>query len=120
MATSSGTTSGRKRSIDSIIGRLSVREKQAEKLEIKAYTQWSPYLEKCCLLLSANESYERAAEDIQEPMIEMLTHIKTAVSALTFISFFRSCYIFLDSHILNFFTLQCGTCIGDSYNNYQL
>lgn len=65
MATSSGTTSGRKRSIDSIIGRLSVREKQAEKLEIKAYTQWSPYLEKCCLLLSANESYERAAEDIQ-------------------------------------------------------
>ncbi len=40
-------------------------EKQAQKLEIKAYTQWSPYLERCCLLLSANESYERAAEDIQ-------------------------------------------------------
>jgi hypothetical protein len=42
-----------------------VSEKQAQKLEVKAYTQWSPYLEKCCLLLSANESYERAAEDIQ-------------------------------------------------------
>lgn len=40
-------------------------EKQAQKLELRAYTQWSPYLEKCCLLLSANESYERAAEDIQ-------------------------------------------------------
>jgi hypothetical protein len=42
-----------------------VSEKQAQKLELRAYTQWSPYLEKCCLLLSANESYERAAEDIQ-------------------------------------------------------
>lgn len=40
-------------------------EQQAQILEVKAYTQWSPYLEKCCLLLSANESYERAAEDIQ-------------------------------------------------------
>ena len=40
-------------------------EKQAQKLQIKPYTQWSPCLENCCLLLSANESYERAAEDIQ-------------------------------------------------------
>lgn len=40
-------------------------EKQARKLELKPYSQWSPYLEKCCLLLSANESYERAAEDIE-------------------------------------------------------
>jgi hypothetical protein len=30
----------------------------------KARSQWSPYLEKCCLLVSANESYQRAAEDI--------------------------------------------------------
>lgn len=30
-----------------------------------SHTQWSPQLEKCCLLLSANESYQRAAEDIQ-------------------------------------------------------
>jgi len=44
---------------------LSIREKQAQSLDVKAYTRWSPYLEKCCLLLSANESYERAAEDIQ-------------------------------------------------------
>jgi hypothetical protein len=42
-----------------------VSEKQAQKLDVKAYTQWSPYLEKCCLLLSANESYARAAVDIQ-------------------------------------------------------
>ena len=40
-------------------------EHQAQKLDIKAYTRWSPYLEKCCLLLSANESYQRASEDIE-------------------------------------------------------
>lgn len=44
---------------------MSLSEKQAQILDVKAYTRWSPYLEKCCLLLSANESYERAAEDIQ-------------------------------------------------------
>jgi len=42
-----------------------VSEKQAQKLDVKAYSQQSPYLEKCCLLLSANESYQRAAEDLQ-------------------------------------------------------
>jgi hypothetical protein len=31
---------------------------------VKARTQWSPYLEKCCLLVSANVSYERAVQDI--------------------------------------------------------
>lgn len=44
---------------------MSVSEQQAQKLAVKAYTQQSPYLEKCCLLLSANESYARAAEDLQ-------------------------------------------------------
>jgi len=33
-------------------------------LQIKRHTQWSPYGEKCCLLLSANGSYEPASEDI--------------------------------------------------------
>jgi hypothetical protein len=41
-----------------------VSENQARFLGVKAYTQWSPCLEQCCLLLSANESYERASEDI--------------------------------------------------------
>jgi hypothetical protein len=31
---------------------------------VKEQTQLSPYLEKCCLILSANVSYERAAQDI--------------------------------------------------------
>jgi len=45
-------------------------------LEVKAYTRWSPYLEQCCLLLSANESYERAAEDI-----EVLTGVRVSHSS---------------------------------------
>jgi hypothetical protein len=43
---------------------LSISEKQAQILDVEAYTRWSPHLVKCCLLLSANESYARAAEDI--------------------------------------------------------
>lgn len=39
-------------------------DRQAQRLEVKAYTQWSPYLERCCLLLSANESYDSTATDI--------------------------------------------------------
>jgi hypothetical protein len=43
-------------------------------LEVKAYTRWSPYLEQCCLLVSANESYERAAEDIEVLTGVTVTH----------------------------------------------
>lgn len=32
---------------------------------MKRYSRWSPYLERCCLLLSSNVSYERASEDIK-------------------------------------------------------
>jgi hypothetical protein len=44
---------------------MRISEKQAQVLDVKAHTQWSPYLEKCCLLLSANESYECTAADIE-------------------------------------------------------
>jgi hypothetical protein len=43
---------------------VSISERQGQRLGLKARSQWSPYLEKCCLLVSANESYQRAAEDI--------------------------------------------------------
>jgi len=52
---------------------LTISEKQGKRLSVKGKTQWSPYLEKCCLLLSANESYQRAEEDI-----EVLTGIKVS------------------------------------------
>lgn len=46
------------------MGKLKISQKQAEKLGIEAYTRHSPLLEKCCLLLSANESYQDAEEDM--------------------------------------------------------
>lgn len=44
---------------------MTITEKQAEKLAVKSRTRWSRYLEKCCLLLSANSRYQRAEEDIK-------------------------------------------------------
>ena len=52
---------------------MTITEQQAQRLAVKSRTRWSPYLEKCCLLLSANESYQRAEEDIQ-----VLTGIKVS------------------------------------------
>lgn len=65
ISTSSGTKAGRKRNLTSILGCLTISEKQAQKLKVKSRSRWSPYLEKCCLLLSANESYQRAEEDLK-------------------------------------------------------
>ncbi len=64
IATASGTSSGRSRQLKSILGQISLTENQAKALQVKARTQLSPYLEKCCLLLSANASYERSSQDI--------------------------------------------------------
>lgn len=55
----------------SCVGVLPIREKQADKLGLKPHTQISPLLEKCCLRLSANESYLDAESDI-----EALTGVK--------------------------------------------
>lgn len=38
--------------------------KQAEKLQVLPYRQFSPHLENCCLRLSASVSYEQAEQDI--------------------------------------------------------
>lgn len=64
METSTGTTTGRSRILKSVLGELKISEKQAQKLEVKPYTQISGYLEQCCLLVSANNSYERSEEDL--------------------------------------------------------
>ncbi|UBF29528.1 ISKra4 family transposase (plasmid) [Kovacikia minuta CCNUW1] len=60
----SGPSSGRSRQLKSILGSISLTENQAKVLNVKERTQLSPYLEKCCLILSANVSYERSAQDI--------------------------------------------------------
>lgn len=44
---------------------MRITEKQAQRLKVQPKSRWSPYLEKCCLLVSANESYQRAEEDIK-------------------------------------------------------
>lgn len=52
---------------------LPLTEKQAEKLEVRPHTQLSPYLETCCLRVSANVSYQDAQSDV-----ELFTGIKVA------------------------------------------
>ncbi len=59
----------------SCVGVLPIREKQANQLGLMPRTQLSPLLEKCCLLVSANESYQNAESDI-----EALTGVKVGHS----------------------------------------
>ncbi|MGV0107479.1 hypothetical protein NSTCB13_06363 [Nostoc sp. DSM 114160] len=47
------------------MGELPITSKQAEKLKVASSNQLSPYLEICCLRVSANVSYEDAAADIE-------------------------------------------------------
>ena len=46
------------------MGKLTITKKQAESLGIEPYTRHSPLLEKCCLLFSANESYQNSEKDL--------------------------------------------------------
>ncbi len=59
----------------SCVGVLKLKAKQAERLGLKSRSQISPLLEKCCLRLSANESYQSA-----EAEIEALTGVKVGHS----------------------------------------
>jgi hypothetical protein len=55
---------------------LSLTEGQAQRLGVAARTRISPHLQQCCLILSANESYEHAAVDL-----EILTGMRISKSA---------------------------------------
>jgi hypothetical protein len=55
---------------------LRLTEGQAQRLGVEARTQVSPHLQRCCLILSANESYEHAALDL-----EILTGMRISKSA---------------------------------------
>lgn len=52
-------------------------EKQAERLELPSHTRISPLLEKCCLRVSANQSYQKS-----EAEIEALTGMKVGHTTL--------------------------------------
>ncbi len=45
------------------LGKLHLSTVQAKLLQVKAGTRWSPYFEKCALLVSANASYQDAEID---------------------------------------------------------
>jgi hypothetical protein len=47
------------------LGELPITSKQAQQLEVASRNQLSPYLEICCLRVSANVSYEDAAADVE-------------------------------------------------------
>jgi hypothetical protein len=53
-----GTEKGRERVVKSVVGKVKVTDKQAKILGLKPYSQFSPLLEKNCLLLSGNESFQ--------------------------------------------------------------
>ena len=69
------TRQGKPRQIKSCLGILKLRAKQAQRLGLSPRSQLSPLLEKCCLRLSANMSYQSA-----ESEIEALTGMKVSHS----------------------------------------
>lgn len=58
------------------MGKVKITERQSEKLALEKNSRLSPFLEKCCLRLVANESFENAEKDI-----EMMTGIKVSGSS---------------------------------------
>lgn len=56
---------GYRRRLKSLLGELPLTHHQAERLGVEAHTQLSPALELCCLRVSANVSYQQAAEDVE-------------------------------------------------------
>lgn len=66
MRSSTATTAGRTRSIQTSLGLWQVSQKQGRKLGLKKNSRLSPQLEANCLLLSANVSYDNAARDLQK------------------------------------------------------
>jgi hypothetical protein len=68
-------TTGRKvsqtRKVKTLLGELTLKAKQLQRLGLKPRSRLSPLLQKCCLRLSAKESYQKA-----EVEIEALTGVK--------------------------------------------
>lgn len=69
------TEARKEEKIKSCLGIVSVSSKQASKLGLDSRQRRSPLLEKCCLILAANESYQHAERDM-----ELLTGIKVGHS----------------------------------------
>jgi hypothetical protein len=70
-----GTKVGKPRKITSLVGELRLTAKQVQKLGLEPRSRLSPLLQKCCLRLAANESYQNA-----ELEMEALTGVKVGHS----------------------------------------
>ena len=70
-----GVRRGKIRQLKSCVGVLKLKTEQTRRLGVPPRTRLSPLLEKCCLRLSANESYQSA-----EAEIEALTGVKVSHS----------------------------------------
>ena len=57
---------GRPRKIKTILGEVEITENQAKYFGLKSYSHLSPKMVKNALLICANESYQRAEEDLKE------------------------------------------------------
>jgi hypothetical protein len=71
MEQTTGRKVGQTRKLKTLVGELKLKAKQLERLGLKPRSRLSPLLQKCCLRLSAKESYQKA-----EVEIEALTGVK--------------------------------------------
>ena len=65
-AKSTGTTSGKTRTVKTCIGRVEITTKQAKKLHLEKGKRTSYNLEQNCILLASNESFENVAKDLEQ------------------------------------------------------
>ncbi|WP_418886969.1 ISKra4 family transposase [Gloeobacter morelensis] len=63
--TVTGTVAGYARRLTTCVGTLQITQKQAQILKVKPNARLSPRMEKYCLLVSANVSYQHAEQDIE-------------------------------------------------------
>jgi hypothetical protein len=71
MEQTTGRKVGQTRKVKTLLGELKLKGKQLERLGLKPRSRLSPLLQKCCLRLSAKESYQKV-----EVEIEALTGVK--------------------------------------------
>ena len=75
MNSAGGKAAGRERKIKSCLGKVTLSNKQAQRLKLKKSSRLSPVMEKCCLILISNESFIKSETDI-----EVLTGIRVPSS----------------------------------------
>jgi hypothetical protein len=60
--------SGKQRHVQSCLGEVTISQRQGKRLNLAAHTQVSPALQKCCLRLCAQSSYQQAEANLKTVM----------------------------------------------------